>query len=180
MPQICTVCRHPQRLQIERALLNRDTYRNIAKQFETSTAALVRHRDHIAGAIEEHTSARETARTRTLLQDVRAGEGRAERLYQHAERILARALEDNDRRSALQSIKVAIGVMAEARNLMEVRGELTGELDRDRTGLTMSVQIICPGIESAESAPRVSFSSRDAIDAADSRIEEIGLLQPPQ
>jgi hypothetical protein len=142
-----------------------------------SKTALLRHRSHIAGIIVRRTQARETARTETLLGDIRAGEGRAERLYGQAEEILASALQDKDRRTALQAIRTAIDVMGEARGYLELRGELTGELDRDRGGL-LSVQIICPSAPSPELTPRVSFSSLDAIEAGDS-IQEIGILQFP-
>jgi hypothetical protein len=44
--------------------------------------------------------------------------------------------------------------------------------------MQMSVQIICPSVLSAELAPRISFSSSDAIEADDS-MQEIGLIQAP-
>lgn len=143
-----------------------------------SKTALLRHRAHIGGVIEQQVQARESKRMGTLLSDIRAGEGRAERLYGQAEEILASALQDKDRRTALQAIRTAIDVMGEARGYLQIRGELTGELDRDRGGLQMSVQIICPSVESAERAPRVSFASDGAIDAGDS-VQEIGILQFP-
>jgi hypothetical protein len=172
VPQTCTICRHPKRLAIEQALLNRNTYRNIAKQFGTSTTALVRHREHIAGTLARNESDREAARTGTLLQDVRAGEGRAERLYAQAEEILASALKDKDRRTALQAIRTAIDVMGEARGYLELRGELTNELGRDRTTAMMSIQIICPSAPTPELMPRISFaSSGDATIEADTAEE---------
>ena len=72
--------------------------------------------------------AQEIARADTLLDDVRSAEGRAERLYGAAEGILERALEAKDLKTALIAIRAATGVMGEARQYMELRGELSGEL----------------------------------------------------
>lgn len=183
MPQTCRICRHPQRLQIEQALLSGTALRNIAEQFGISKTALFRHRAHIAGTLAQQTQARETKRTGTLMDDIRVGEGRAERLYAQAEAILAAALQDQDRRTALQAVRAAVDVMAEARNLMEVRGELTGELDRDRSFASLSIQIVCPSAPDPANAPRISFASYNAIDAAAEPVEDstqdIGLLQLP-
>jgi hypothetical protein len=63
----------------------------------------------------------------SLLDDVRHGEDRSERLYDAAEAILARALAAKDLRTALQAIRAAADVMAEGRQYLELRGDLTGE-----------------------------------------------------
>ena len=94
-------------------------------------------------AVTRSSQAREIARSGALLDDVRAGEQRAERLYRHAEEILAGALVDKDRRTALQAIRAAIDVMGEARGYMALRGELTGELDRDAMP-ALQIQIVTP------------------------------------
>lgn len=44
MPQQCTICNHPDRLQIEAALVRGVSLRNVAKQYEASQAAVYRHR----------------------------------------------------------------------------------------------------------------------------------------
>jgi hypothetical protein len=170
MPQICSVCRSPRRVEIEQSLIGSVPLRTIVEQFGPSgpsKTALLRHRSHIAGTVAQQTQARESKPTGTLLGDIRAGEGRAERLYGQAEEILASALQDKDRRTALQAIRTAIDVMGEARGYLELRGELTGELDRDRGGLQMSIQIVCPSAPSPELAPRISFSSIDAIESSE-------------
>jgi hypothetical protein len=172
MPQTCTICKHPQRLQIEQALLNRNTYRHIAKHFGTSTTALVRHRDHIVDTLARQTAERDTARNTTLLEDIRTGEGRAERLYQQAEEILRSALADQDRRTALQAVRAAIDVMGEARGYLELRGELTQELGRDRNSGPVCVQIVCPGITPGGPMPMITYQAQ-----ADPEVVEIGLLQ---
>jgi hypothetical protein len=182
MPRTCTVCSHPQRRQVEQAMIAGTALRTIAGQFGPSKAAIMRHRAHAIDAIARNTEACELARTGVLLDDVRAGEGRAERLYQQAEAILMGALQDKDRRTALQAIRAAVDVMGEARSYMELRGELTNELGRDRTFPDFSVQIICPSTAAAAAGgelPRVSFAAVDSIDAPDDCIATIGLLQRP-
>ncbi len=140
----------------------------------------MRHRTHVVDAIARSTEAQEAVRTGTLLSHVKAGEGRAERLYRHAEEILTAALHDKDRRTALQAVRAAVDVMGEARSYMELRGELTGELGRDKTPPPMSIQIICPS-NSGDPAtmPRISYATAEAIEAIDDDVIEIGLFQRP-
>jgi hypothetical protein len=128
MPRTCTVCTHPKRLQIERAMVAGTSLRNIAGRFGPSKTAITRHRTHVASTIARHTEALDVARTDTILGDVRTARDRAERLYSAAESILDSALEDSDGRTALYAIKSAVDVMREARGYLELRGQLTGEL----------------------------------------------------
>ncbi|MCH9650806.1 MAG: hypothetical protein K0U98_21440 [Deltaproteobacteria bacterium] len=45
MPRVCSICRHPEREAIEKALVGNDAgYRSIAKRFAISESALFRHR----------------------------------------------------------------------------------------------------------------------------------------
>ena len=128
MPRTCTICKHPDKQRIERALLAGESYRHIAARFGTSASALVRHRaDHLPAALKRAHDSEEVRRADSLLEDVRNAEGRAERLYKAAEAILARALDVKDLRTALQAIRAAASVMAEGRQYLELRGDLTGE-----------------------------------------------------
>jgi hypothetical protein len=172
MPRVCRVCKHPQRLEIERALLNRTALRTISDLYGPSKTALIRHRDHIAGVLAQQTAERETTRSRTLLEDIRVGEGRAERLYRHAEAILAGALQDNDRRSALAAIRCAVDVMTEARGYLELRGELVGELGRDKTPGPMCIQVICPGVPANGPMPMIAYQPQ-----GEAEVVEIAVTQ---
>jgi hypothetical protein len=55
MPRVCTVCAHPQRPEIDRALLgDSSSYRDIAKQFSISPSAVDRHKKaHIPMALAQ-------------------------------------------------------------------------------------------------------------------------------
>jgi hypothetical protein len=79
-------------------------------------------------------AAQEVIRADNLLADVRSAEDRSERLYGAAEVILERALEAADLETALNAIRAAVDVMGEARQYMELRGELTGELHDSNAG----------------------------------------------
>ncbi|SRR5712691_8021712 len=159
MPRVCTVCRHADREPLERAMLAGESYRNIAARFGTSTSALVRHRqEHLSHALTKAQDAIEVTRADNLLSDVRNGEDRAERLYCASEAILKRALQAKDLRTALQAIRAAAMVMAEGRQYLELRGDLTGELDACRLPQTpRKIQILalprCDGVSSREREP---------------------------
>lgn len=52
MPRVCTICTHPERVAIERALVADDTFRNIAEHFHVSVGALTRHKaDHLPASL---------------------------------------------------------------------------------------------------------------------------------
>jgi hypothetical protein len=95
---------------------------------------------------------------------VRTAEDRSERLYGAAETILERALRAKDLRTALQAIKAAVDVMREGRGYLELRGELTGELNRSQPpadGQKMLIQVISipklPGVEDDSHPPDESM-----------------------
>ena len=129
MPMTCRVCGHRKRLEIDRALLEGQSLRDIARRTGTTASSLQRHKaEHLTRSLVKAHEAREVARADSLLDDVRTAVGRAERLYGVAEDILDKALEAEDLKTALNAIRAAVDVMAEARQYMELRGELTGEL----------------------------------------------------
>ncbi len=127
----CTICRHPDREPIERALLTGESLRNIAQRTGTSAAALFRHkRNHLPGTLAQAHLAGEVDRADSLLDDVGARAGRAERLYLVAEGILERGARARDLKTALAAVNTAVDVMREARAYLEVRAEVTGELEQ--------------------------------------------------
>ncbi len=129
MPRTCTICRHSQRERIEQALLAGRGLRDVAARFGTSKTSLARHKEkHLKAELVAAHRAAEAERPGRLLDDVRGSENRAERLYEAAEQILGRALKARDLRTALQAIRAAVDVIGEARQHLELRGELTGEI----------------------------------------------------
>jgi hypothetical protein len=130
----CSICTHPSSTEINEAILRGDANRRIASLHGVTEAAVRRHKRHLPADIAKARRAAEVASADKLLNRVQAAEGRAERLYSAAEQILQRALEEDSPRNALAAIKVATGIMAEARQYLELRGELTGELGAARGG----------------------------------------------
>lgn len=128
MPNVCTICRHLNVAEINKTLLDNGPLRTIADRWSVSKTALIRHKEHIPAALVRANGAKEVAKADALLDHVKNAEGRAERLYAAAEQILTRALEDGEQRTALQAIKAAVDVMSEARQYLELRGKITGEI----------------------------------------------------
>src|SRR5215469_9983466 len=155
MPMSCTICGHKKRREIDRALLERRPLRHTASQFGTSTGALQRHRAHIhRDLVEAHQAgsrAEQFARADSLLADVRNAERRAERLYAAAEDILGRAREAEDLPTAIAAIRAAVSALSEARQLMTLRGELSGEFPAASTPNVTLIRVLSvprmPGVE---------------------------------
>ncbi len=121
MPRVCSICTHSQRSEIERALVSGEAYRHIASRFDTSTAALQRHKaDHLPGHVAKAQEAAQVADADDLLQQLKALRNRAIRILQKAETA-------GDYRTALAGIREARGCIE---TLLEVEGEL------DRRGVT--------------------------------------------
>jgi len=151
----CTICGHKKRREIDRALLERRPLRHTASQFGTSTGALQRHRAHIhRDLVEAHQAGsrvEQFARADSLLADVRNAEGRAERLLAAAEDILERAREAEDLQTAIGAIRAAVAALSEARQLMTLRGELSGEFPNNEAPNVTLVRVLSvprlPGVQ---------------------------------
>jgi len=121
MPRTCTACSHPQRPEIDRALVEGATYRTIADRFGLSETALKRHKsDHLPGHVAKAQEAKQVADADDLLHQLKALRNRAIGILQKAETA-------GDYRTALAGIREARGCIE---TLMEVEGEL------DRRGVT--------------------------------------------
>lgn len=176
MAKSCSLCNDSRRLDIDRALITGTPLRDIAGRFNVGKSTVDRHRPHVSQALARHAEVQEMARSGTLLDEVRRGEERFETLYRDAQKILATALDGDDQRTAIQAIRAAVTVMGEARGYLELRGELQGDLGRDRQQPSFSVQIVCPQAPS-DRLPRITFTRDDAAIESDAGYETIGLLQ---
>ena len=71
MPRKCTICTHKKGSQIDKALVERKAFRNIAEQFRVSVGALVRHSDdHLPASLVQAQKATEAAQADALLAQV--------------------------------------------------------------------------------------------------------------
>ena len=115
MPRVCTICTHKRRPEIDKALVARRPFRDIAGQYSVSKSALVRHHDdHLPAALVKAQDASEAAQADALLAQVID-------LRDRAIGILDKAGESDDLRAATAAIR-------EARGCVELLGKLAGEL----------------------------------------------------
>ena len=115
MPRTCTICRHSSREAINKALIQHQPFRAIARQYGTSKDALIRHHDnHLPATLLKAQEADDIAHADALLAHV-------EELRTRALGILQAAEKDSDHRNAL-------GAIREARGCLELLGKLAGQL----------------------------------------------------
>jgi hypothetical protein len=108
VPPKCTICDHPQRGEIEAALVAGRSLRNVAQQFGVSHDALHRHRKggHIAEALAKASEAADVTRGDDLLARVRGLEDRALRIL--------------DRAEAVGELRVALSAIREVRWILKL------------------------------------------------------------
>jgi hypothetical protein len=113
---VCTICTRADRQAIDAALVAGESNRRIAAQCRVSENALRRHKAaHLPVKLAKAQEAQDVARADDLLRQVRALQG-------SALRILIRAEQEGDGRTALAAIR-------EARGNLELLAKLLGELD---------------------------------------------------
>lgn len=116
MPRSCSVCVHPDRRQIDGAIVEGVSHRDVARQFGVGRNAIANHVEkHLPQTLTRAKDAAEVIHADDLLTEVRARERRADDLGRQAERA-------GDLRTALQALR-------EWRGLAEFRAKVAGELD---------------------------------------------------
>ena len=120
MPRPCSICAHPDRAAIDRALVAGEPFRGIARTYRVSEDAVARHREsHLPEKLAKAEAAAEVAEATDLLREVRALRSKAYALLLKAE--------------AAGDIRTALAGVREARGCLELLAELEGELDRRPT-----------------------------------------------
>src|SRR5215212_447451 len=115
MPRTCTICEHPQRGEIDEALVGGASNRSAASLYDVSEAAVRRHKgNHLPAKLVMAKAAEEVAEADSLLERVRD-------LQYKALGILDKAEEAGELRTAL-------GAIREARGNLELLAKLLGEL----------------------------------------------------
>ena len=178
----CRACGHKKRPEIDRALLEGQSLRDIAKRTGTTASSLQRHKaDHLARDLVKAHEAWEVARADSLLDDVRKAEGQAERLLEVAEDILDEAREAKDLKAAIGAIRAAAHATAERRQFMQLRGALTGELSNVADAAANVPMVIralsvprMPGVQTVHSVPALPATESTEVErslpAAESRV----------
>ncbi len=126
MPRTCTVCSHPEREAIDRALIGGESTGKLAGRYRTiDERALRRHRsNHLPAALARAHEAEEATRADDLLSQVRD-------LQDRALAILGKAEDAGELRTAL-------GAIREARGNLELLAKLLGELDERPVNVLIS------------------------------------------
>ena len=107
----CKVCRHPDRHEIDQALVSGEAYRSVSNRFDTSFPGTARHaQNHLPQELAKE--AGEVAQGDNLLAQV-------QRLQEKAEKA-------GDHRTSLAAIR-------ELRGLVELLGKLIGQLHQSQT-----------------------------------------------
>jgi len=117
MPQVCTVCRHPERASIDRSLVRGASLRDIAGQHDLSKSALERHKaSDLPRLLVQARDAEVVADADDLLGQLRSLQARTLSLLDQAERA--------------GRLGTAVMAIREARANIELIAELVHELDR--------------------------------------------------
>jgi hypothetical protein len=116
MPRKCTICQHPQRADIDAALVNGDMFRVLSRRFSCSEDALRRHKaEHVPAHLAQAQDAQDVAQADTLLAQVRT--------------LQRRALDILDKAENAGDLKAATSAIREARECLALLAKLMGELD---------------------------------------------------
>ncbi|QNK80418.1 hypothetical protein [Nakamurella sp. PAMC28650] len=117
MARPCSVCSHPDLAAIDRALVNGDPYREIAKRDPpVSVSAIQRHRvDHLSPSLRVLSAVAEHESGRSLLEQL--------------SNLNDRVLKILDDAATTSKPSIALAAIREARALIQLSARLTGELD---------------------------------------------------
>ena len=117
VPRTCTICKHPSREEINAALITGESFRNIAKRFETSTTALFRHKKaDLPATLVKSAEIAEVVEADTLV-------GRLQSLHTETMAILREARSEGTKDNAL-----ALKAIGRAEKQLELGARLLGEL----------------------------------------------------
>lgn len=124
MAQLCSVCKNPQRNDIERAIVAEGGLRQIAERFNLSTSALHRHqKDHMSAALQAQ-STKTAVSAKSIILDL-VGD--------------LRAMAATCKESGIG--KDFLLVADRLTRATEVYGKLTGEINPGTTNLFLSVGV---------------------------------------
>ena len=128
MPRRCTICSHKSRSAIDKSLVERRPFRDIAGQYKVSKSALVRHfDDHLPAALIKAQEAKEAADADALLAQIVG-------LRDEGLGVLEKAKDAEDLHTVLNAIKVTQGTI-------ELLAKLAGQLrDAPTINLVLSAE----------------------------------------
>ena len=127
MPRTCTICEHPEREAIDRALVGETSNLSVSSLFGVSESAVRRHKaNHLPAKLVMAAKAEEVAQADNLLEQVRGLQARTLAILEAAEHT--------------QQHRTALSAIREARSNLELLAKLLGELD-ERPVVNLSVSL---------------------------------------
>ena len=129
----CTICNHPQRVEIDKALVEGESLRNVAKRFDVSYSSVGRHKrnGHIAEQIAKVAKKKEIKQAKEIVAAVEKKERKetadVDKLLGIVEGLLGECLRmvkgavEGDENTKLRAVREA---RETAKLLLEVQGEL--------------------------------------------------------
>jgi hypothetical protein len=132
MAMQCTVCSHESQGEIDRLLLAGTSLRVIARQHGTTASALHRHKKHISQVLVVAREATVVAKADTLLDQVKNLLAQAERLTERAEQA--------------GSLDTALRGIAQVRGVLELLGEVSGQLAGKGTNIAIGINVGGPAV----------------------------------
>jgi hypothetical protein len=118
MPRACTVCNHPERVQIEQAIVSGIAFRRIAAQFSISATSVRRHKENCIGeAVQALQAEREVQSAWNIFTEME---------WIHTETHLIY----NDTRAEMDHAS-SLRALSESRKLIELQHELSSQSDDD-------------------------------------------------
>jgi hypothetical protein len=130
MPQVCSVCKSPDKAAVESAILRRVPLSRIAAQTKLSVFAMQRHKGHMAKNI-------------VRAAPYEAGEAlQAVSLLERVQGLIAEIREIAEKAKKDKSWNCALAALRELRSCLELLGKLSGELQAQAPGPKVSVGVI--------------------------------------
>src|ERR1019366_2297639 len=147
MPRTCTICRHPNRNQIDMALVQNGPLRAISDQWSVSKTALLRHRNkclptHLlkAKALSDVKSATSLAkevqqREESEIQSATSLVAELRELAKKTGAVLSRAMSEKNGDLALKAI-------ARLERQLELKARLLGELEERGSTTSQRIEVV--------------------------------------
>ena len=128
MPRTCTICLHPERGAIDKALVDNVSFRDIAGRYTVSRSALERHkREHLSQTMVQAAEAEDVAHAIDIVKQLKAINGCALAILSEA-----RKAKDHD---------IALKAIDRIQKQIELQAKMLGELDeRPQVNITLSAE----------------------------------------
>ncbi len=131
MPRQCTICTHPDRADIDAALVAGGSIRDVARRFGAGKGAVERHRDHFRAALVAAAERREDASLERVLEGI-----------EYAEDALKWAIEEKIKAGKGDEWKHLPRMTAQLASSTRLRAEVTGVLGGGKNKGSGAPQVI--------------------------------------